>query len=214
MSVALADLVSRLEAQVPARNNVPADYSQLVQDAVLQLSQDVPLMRPGALSIVSGTASYDLPSDFLFLIELESLANADGIIISDAGLIPVPGHWAERYYIEGSAIRFDPTPTYTLSRKFRYAATYELDSDDVYQRLTGNGARVALLYAQFLALTEQANAIVGDGWRYRIGDEEVDKSRQGDGLRNQARAALDAYQRAVSQQKGYGSRARYNGLGE
>lgn len=214
MAVSLESMVSRLENQVPARNGVPADYEQVVQDAVLQLSQDVPRVAVGTLSVVAGTATYDLPSDFLFLIQLESLSNPDGIIISDAGIIPIPVHWEEQYYVDGAEITFDPTPTYTLTRQYRYAALYELDSNDVYQKLTTNGARVALLYAQYLALTEQANAVAGDGWRYRIGDEEVDKSKQGDGLGKRAQGLLDAYQREVKAQKGYGSRARYNVLGE
>lgn len=213
MAATLVSLTGRLQDAVPARNGVPADYGQIVQDAVLQLSQDVPLLRLGTLSVVSGTATYALPADFLFLIELESLTNPDGIIISSAGLIPTPRHWEERYYVDGSEITFDPTPTYTLARDFRYAAAYVLDSN-VYTRLSQNGARIALLYAQYLVLTEQANAVAGDGWRYEIGDEMVDKTKQGDGIRGQAQAMLDSYEREIKSQKSYGSRGRYNALGE
>lgn len=218
MAVTLAELVSRLERAVPARDSVPSsdDYEQHVKDAVWQLATDVPLIRLGALSVVSGTATYNLASDFLFLILLEGLASTDNIIVSDAGLIPMPREWEETYIIEGTTITFDPTPTYTLSRDYRYAALYELTGDsgsETYARLNQNGARVALLYAQYLALVQQGNVMAGDGWRYKIGDEEVDKSRQGQGLLAQAQGLLTQYGMAVRSQKGYGSTAKYSLLG-
>lgn len=218
MAVALNALVTRLQSAVPARNSVPSadDYEQHVKDAVLQLSTDVPLLRVATLSIVANTATYNLASDFLFLIELEGVASADGVLISDAGLIPVSAMWEEETYIDGTTITFDPTPTYTMSRDYRYAAIYELtgvDPDETYARMNQNGARLALLYAQYLALTQQANVVAGDGWRYQIGDEMVDKTRQGQGLLTQGQGLLTQYQGAIQSQKGYGSTARYNSLG-
>ncbi|WP_287960779.1 hypothetical protein [Caldilinea sp.] len=129
--------------------------------------------------------------------------------MAPAGLIPVPDGWQERYYVAGGQLTIDPTPTYTLTRRIRYGARHELTGDpgaEVYERLTVNGARIALLYARYLALSEQANAVAGDGWRYAIGDETVDKTRQGDGLRAQAEAMLQAYRREVQALKGYGQR--------
>lgn len=208
MGVSLSTLTGRLGEKVPARNGVPADYDQICQEAVLQLGQDVPLIRTATLSIVSGTATYSLPTDFLFLIELEGLASPDGVIIGDSGLIPVSATWEERYYIGGGEITFDPTPTYSVSRDLRYGAVYELDDSNVYQRLTENGARVALLYGQYLALMEQANAVAGNAWRYQIGDEMVDKTKQGEGLRQMGEAALRRYEAAVKPLKAYGSRSR------
>lgn len=218
MAVTLADLKSRLQSAVPARGSVPSsgDYEQHVKDGVLQLSSDVPLVRVATLSIVNGTATYNLASDFLFLVELEGIASADGVILSDAGIVPVSALWEESYTVDGSTISFDPTPTYTMSRDYRYAALYELTGSpgsETYSRLTLNGARVALLYAQYLALTQQANVVAGDGWKYQIGDEMVDKSNQGRGLLGQAAGLLTQYQMAVGQQrKGYGSRERYVGV--
>lgn len=213
MTVALADLISRLQAVVPAKNGVPlaADYAQHVKDAVLQLAQDVPLPRTTELAIVAGIASYALPSDFQFVIELASLSHPDGIVINNSGLIPVPTTWQERYEVVGGQITLYPTPTYTMTRILRYAALYELtgtSGSEQYATLTQNGARIALLYAQYLALSQQASAVAGDGWRYQIGDEMVDKSNQGKGISGQADGLLSQYQRAVQQQKGYGSRGR------
>lgn len=218
MAVTLADLVSRLQRSVPARNSVPStdDYTQHVKDAVLQMATDVPLLRIATLSLVNGTATYNLATDFLFLIELEGIASADGVILSDAGIIPVSALWEESYYIDGSTITFDPVPTYTMGRDYRYAALYELtggSGSETYARLTQNGARVALLYAQHLALTQQANGVAGDGWKYQIGDEMVDKSNQGKSVMGQAQGLLTQYQMTVKQQKGFaGSRARYTGI--
>lgn len=214
MSITLASLVTRLQAAVPARNSVPAtgDYTQHVKDAVLQLSQDLPLRRTATLNVVAGIASYDLPADFLSIIEVSSLSNPTGILVTAAGLVPVPAEFDERYYVEGAHLVFEPVPTYTLSRTIRYAASHEL-VDDGYATLTGNGARVALLYAQYLALTQQANAVAGDGWSYQIGDERVDKSRQGQGLRDQADGVLKQYESVVKSQQGYGTRARHSVVG-
>jgi hypothetical protein len=218
MAVTLAALVSRLQSAVPARDSVPSedDYEQHVKDAVLQLSTDVPLVRVATLAVVSGTATYNLASDFLFLVELEGIASADGVIVSETGLIPVSAVWEEDCYIDGTTITFDPTPTYSLSRDYRYAAIYELtgsSGSETYARLSQNGARFVLLYAQYLALTQQGNAVAGDGWRYQIGDEMVDKSNQGKGLLGQAQGLLTQYEMAIKSQRGYGSTAKYSVLG-
>lgn len=210
MPIALADLVARLQAAIPPRDSVPSaeDYAQHVQDAVLQFSQDAPVTRSATLSIIKGVGTYELPADFLFLIELEALAHPTGVRVTPDGLVPVPLHWLEHVEVVGEQITFAPTPDYSMERHIRYAARHMLDESESYPNLTQNGARVALLYAQYLALTQQANVVAGDGWRYQIGDEMVDKSRQGDGLRGQAQAALDAYVRAMRGQKGYGRRGQ------
>lgn len=209
MSIALSELADRLQAAVPPRDGVPSaeDYAGHVQDAVAQLSQDVPLVRNATLDIQQGVASYELPDDFLFLIELESMAHPDGVKVTPDGLVPMPVARQERYDVLGTEITFTPTPDYSAARRVRYAARHVLDEADSYPRLTQNGARIALHYAEYLALTQQTHAVAGDGWRYQIGDEVVDKTRQSDGLRHQAQAALDAYRRAVQAQKGYGLRA-------
>lgn len=207
----LATLVNRLKRYVPARSSVPADddYEQIIKDAVWQLSQDLPILKTSTISVVSGIASYDLPTDFLSLIELSTAPGADGVYITDAGLIPLPVDIEpERITIDGDQLVIYPSPTYSVTRILRYAAGHVL-ADDEYAKLTENGARVALLYAQYLALSQQANAVAGDGWSYAIGDERVDKSRQGQGLRDQADGILKQYHSVVHSQQGYGARARH-----
>ena len=221
MSITLASLKTRLQAAVPTRNSVPSSdgYDQLVKDAVDQLSHDLPILKTTSLNIVANTASYNLPSDFLSLIELSTPPKVGDVYITAAGLVPIPPPFAfdnyepERVTVEGDQLVIYPTPTYAAARTLRYAAGYVL-VDGSYAKLTENGARVALLYAQYLALNQQANAVAGDGWSYQIGDERVDKTRQGEGLRNQAEGALKQYQSVVHSQQGYGARARHNMVGE
>lgn len=177
---------------------------QVVEDAVEQLSQDVPIQTSTTLSIVSGTATYDLPAEFLFLIELPALVSSDNVLLSDGGIIPMATAWEERWYVEGDSIRFEPTPSYTMVRTLRYAARHVL-SDGVWPRLSENAARIALLYGRYLALQQQASTLAEGGWRYKIGDEEIDKSRQGSAMLEQVNAALEGYRTAVRQLQSYGS---------
>lgn len=210
MAVTLATLVSRLQAQAPAKNSIPAsaDYSQHVQDAVLQLSQDAPMRKVGTLPVVSGTADYALPSDFLFMIDLPTLGTEDGVMVNASGIIPLPSSWwVEDITIAGDTLTITPTPTYTLDRTYHYAARHVLTGEtgsETYAVLNENAARVALLYAQHLALSQQAVSVAGSAWKYSIGDESVDKSQQASGYKSAAEVALAGYRRAVAAHKGYG----------
>lgn len=212
MGVTLATMAARLQAQVPAHNGVPADYNQLVKDAVAQLSSDAPIVTSTTLAIVAGTDTYTLPADFLFQIALEPLyqvgagvyQGSGGKLIASAAL-----ELPEIVYWEGDALRLEPTPTYSAERVLRYAAQHVLVSGS-YARLSENGARIALLYGQYLALVEQANALAPAAWKYSIGDESVDKSGQGRALVEQANALLASYRNAISGLRSAGDRARYS----
>lgn len=210
MTIALAVLADRLQRAVPQRDGAPADYEQLCTDAVAQLGLDAPIVASVAIQVTAGVAAYDLPADFLYLIDLAAGAPVQGsILVSDAGLVPLTGGWAEAYYVEGSSLRFDPVPAYSAQRTLRYAAGLALVGG-VYARLSENGARIALLYAKHLALSEQAGAGAGDNWSYKIGDESVDKRGVSAAIQTQADAALKAYEAAVKPLKGYGSQHRQN----
>ena len=219
MTISIAQLADRLQRTVPARNGVPSDYERLAQDAVHQLSQDVPVITAATIQVTAGQATYDLPgeflfeielpADFLYEIELTGLPAQGGVIVSNGGLIPVGNGWEETHYIEGDSLRFDPVPTYSTTRMLRYAAQH-VATNGVYPRLSENGARVAVLYGQYLALMEQANGVAGDGWSYKIGDESVDKRGQGSAIQAQASAALTNYQNAMRPLQGYGRQYRQN----
>lgn len=214
MGISLATLVLRLQGLAPAQNGVPADYEQMVQDALAQLSSDLPMTKTMSLAITAGTASYALPADFRFLISLESIRRPEGVIFGSSGLIPVSAGHEEHYDIEGNTLVFWPTPTYSMSRTLRYGAGHVLDETEQYARLTENGARIALLYAQHLVLQAQANVAAPAGWKYQIGDEMVDKSGQAGKLREQAEGLLKQYQMAVKPLKGYGMQGVAHGTYE
>lgn len=212
MSIALSLLAARLERTVTQRNGAPADYEQLARDAVAQLGQDVPIITSAAIQVTAGQASYALPVDFLFVIQLAGLAGLDcngNVINGDNGIVPMPAGWQETHYVEGATLRFDPVPAYTATRTLRYAALYTL-LEGAFPRLSENGARVALLYAQHLALMEQANAVAPDGWSYKIGDESVDKRGVSAAIQSQAAVALATYRNAVKSLQGYGAQHRQN----
>jgi hypothetical protein len=209
-------LVARLRDDVPARNGVPSagQYEQAVKDAVADYGQRRPLRKLATLSIVSGTATYSLPADFLYVISLESFASPGGVIHSAEGLIPVSAAYSEEYYVVGTQITFEPTPQYTTTRNLRYAAGYVLDEGNECADMTDDVARVALLRAQWQALMLQANKAAQEGWQYAVGDERVNKEKLPAALREQAQGLLDRYDAALTGQVGpVGSRARYNRLG-
>src|SRR5687768_4507420 len=91
MSTELSDLIDKLQSKVPARNDVPSDsqYRQAVIDAVDDFSLRASREKITTLQIVSGTATYDLPADFVKIIKLEGLACGDGVLNTSAGLIPL-----------------------------------------------------------------------------------------------------------------------------
>jgi hypothetical protein len=210
VSVALAVLADRLQRAVPQRDGAPADYERLAGDAMQQLGADLPAIATATIQVVAGTAAYALPTDFLYAISLEGGAPVQGgVLVSDAGLVPLPPEWGESWVVEGDMIRFDPAPGYSTVRKLRYAAGHVL-VNGAYPRLSENGARIALLYAQHLALGEQANALAGDGWSYKIGDESVDKRGVSAAIQAQAAAMLANYHNALRPLRGYGSQYRQN----
>ncbi len=217
MSVALDDLVTRLQADVPARSGVPstAQYEYAIKDAVADFAQRRPMTLITTLAIVSGTAAYALPDNFLFVIKLDDFTAQDGIIHTATGIVPLSSDWNERYTVNGLTITFTPTPSYTLSRTLRYAAGHVLNSSEVYPYLTDADAGIVLLKAQAIALRKQALAAVtattGEIVEYAIGDERVKKSSPSERL-NAAASSLEAAYLAAVQHGATGSRARYDSL--
>jgi len=209
MAVALDEMVSRLESSAPAKDGVPANYAEVVQEAVAKLGQDLPLRRSVAVAVVAGQATYELPEDFLRLVQLTPLAATDGVIITDV-LTPVGmAGRRERVIAEGETLRIDPTPAYNAVRMLEYEAGYTF-ANGAFQGLTQNGARLALLYARHTALSQQAGVAAGKAWKFRIGDEEVDRSKTGDAMAAQAQQALQQYEREVAGlRRGAGVRSQY-----
>ena len=219
MSILLSDLVERLAADVPAEDSVPSNmqYEKAVQDAVRDFSERCGLEQIAELSIVPGTATYDLPADYLKMIALESFASADGVIISAQGIIPISANWEEQHTIRNEQITFYPTPTFTMARELRYKAAWigtdieaessgdEADTD--YETMSEREARIVLLKAQANALGKQSNALSGQTLKYSLGAVSVDKGstidekrRKADSFNDDYLAACDKYNGQVAMQ--------------
>lgn len=199
MSVLLSELVSRLEADVPQRNSVPTSgqYENAVTGAVADFSRRRPLRRRYTLPVVSGTASYALPADFVRLIELPKLGQLTHDVIVGATLIPTAGMYDESVVVEGQTLTIAPTPTYTLERPLWYGAAHVLDESDAYPYLTGPETELVLLKAQAAALMMLANAAALESWKYSLGDESVDKTGLAKALMEQAKATQVQYMEAM-----------------
>ena len=197
-----AALVSRLTADVPAEDGVPssAQYGKAVEDAIRDFSERCGLEQISTLNIVPGTATYDLPEDYLKMISLESFASADGVIISAQGLIPISANWEEQHTIRNGQITFYPTPTFTMARELRYKAAW-IESND-YETLGEREARIVLLKAQSIAIGKQANALSGQTLKYSLGAVSVDKGSTVDEKRRKVDSFDDEYLAACQKYNG------------
>lgn len=181
MSTALAWLVSRLQTALPPAGGVPspAGYQQCCEEAVDDLSRRKPLQRQSTLSIVSGTATYDLPSDFMRLASMERVgASGSETLVTSAGLVAFGSDFVEVYTIAGQQITFSPAPAYTATRRIWYAARHVLDSANAYPYLTTDDARLALLKARALACDMKAGALLAGAYSWHIGEVGEDHGGQ------------------------------------
>lgn len=208
MSITLDWLVAELESDVPASDGVPsaAQYENAIKDAVRSFSERCGLEQISTLNIVAGTATYDLPADFLALILLESLLMPDGILHSSGGLIPITSTWEERWTIRNGQITFYPTPTYTVARDISYKAGWVLTAVDQeygeyeYAAMGEREAQIVLLKAKSFALTKQAN--VSSGMKYSLGAVSVDNSGTAGGLIATAESAEKEFEDACRKYNG------------
>lgn len=201
MAVSLATLKTRLQSDVPARDGVPSNdqYEQAVKDAVADYSRRRPLRKMVEVAIVANTASYSLPSDFAKLIRIDRLSvNAtEGVILTSSGIIPVEPGFEYRHTIVAGTLTFYPTPTFSTTIDVWYMAQHTLNGSSEYPDMTNEDAGTVALKAQAIALMLQANKLAADAWTYQVGDERVDKTKQAETLRAQAKAVLDQYLEAA-----------------
>ncbi len=194
----LAEMTARLSNDVPARDNVPTSeqYQNCVTEAVADYSRRNPMRKLVDVEVTSGTASYDLPDDFLAMITFESARQYEDSLIGDEGIIPMDDDYQERVSIAGTTLTIYPTPTYSQDRELWYSAGYVLDSGE-YDDLTDSDVGVIMLFAQAKALRLQANKAASDAWQYKIGDESVNKEKLASALREQADALEEQYRAEV-----------------
>ena len=213
----LASLTIKLKEDVSVWKSTPTDdqYLRCVTGAIGDYQALVPLKKRATLSIVSGTASYDLPSDFLDVISLAALTSPDNVLVTASGLIPTNALGAEeRWEIVGQEITFYPTPTYTMERVLWYAAGYVIMGSNEYQGLSETQAETVLLKAAARALRLQANYAARMAWQYTLESERVSKENLSKAMAAQAKELDAQFKAAVSAGAGaVGMRARYTTAG-
>ncbi len=187
MSQLLSDLVAQLELDVPAEDGTPTEtqFENAVKDAVRDFSERCGVEQIGTLNVVSGTATYNLPADFLRLILLTRLGG-DGLLFSSSSqIIPMPANWCEKHTIRNGQITFHPIPRYSAAREFSYKAAWigtdiEADGSEAadieYETMGDREARIVLLKARAIAMTKLSNAQAGSAIKYSLGAVSEDLS--------------------------------------
>lgn len=207
MSVALADLVDRLEADVPASGGRPSatQYENAIKDAVTDFNNRVGIRRRTSLTIVSGTATYTLPTDFHSLIEFSNLPTFNGsVAISSDGLIPLSsgsGITVEEYEIVNGQITIYPTPGYGGTRYLWYRAGHYLNVSDAYPNMTEADVAIIMLKARANAWRYTAEGSF-EGMSYRFGSVQVDKKQQVNTMQERASKLEGEYNEAIEKRIG------------
>lgn len=190
MSVALSTLTDRLEGSVPPVDDVPtpSQYQDAVTDAVSTFSRRVGNRRQYQINVVSGTAVYALPDDFQKVIKLEPLESGsarygDTLIISGQLYPASQGLYEETHTIAGNTITLYPTPTYTAVRYLWYKAGFVISGDSNYADMVDSMIPIIMAKAQGNIYRMIAARVArSDGWKYKFGDVEIDKSGIGKAL--------------------------------
>jgi hypothetical protein len=216
VSVKLSRLVTYVMHDVPARDGIPSEmqYEECVKRAMADFGRRKPLVKETTLSIEANVASYALPADFLYVIDVEALATGEGgVLITPTGLIPMSPAFKETYTVAAGRIAFVPTPAYSYDRRLWYAAGYTLDAtEQEYTDLTEDLVDVVLLKAKALATGIKAGKAADEAWQYAVGDERVNKEKLADNLRVEVRRLTDEYEAAVrSLTRNMGLRSTYLG---
>ena len=201
MSVKLSRLVTYVMHDVPARDGIPSEmqYEECVKRAMADFGRRKPLVKETTLSIEANVASYDLPADFLYIIEVEALLTGEGgVLITPTGLIPMSPGLKETYTVAAGKITFVPTPAYSYDRRLWYAAGYALDAtEQEYTDLAEDLVDVVLLKAKALATGIKAGRAADEAWQYAVGDERVNKEKLAENLRAEVKRLTDEYEAAV-----------------
>ena len=186
MAIALDDLVEELELYFTGLSEEQM-YSA-IKRAVRAFSKKVSMQRRYTLNVVSGTAAYELPGDFIGLIDFESNLTPDGVYIQPGGMM-VPtnaGSLPGPYEITGKTITFLSTPSFAATLYMRYRAGHVLNDDQVYPYLEDEAMDIVITKAQAEALRFVNAGSVGDNWKYQFGDVMIDKSN----LNNSVQAVI------------------------
>lgn len=216
MTITLAELVARLEADIPAVSGVPsaAQYAQAVKDAVADLSRRASVPRVSTLSVVAGQAAYTVPDDFQRLIRLAAIGAQypltpagcldwrydyfGGVFVTPAGLVPFTGSGREQYTVTGDQLTIYPTPQTSADRDLVYAAGDAVSDDGLsYPTLTEDRAAIALLLASAMCMERQAAAGSSTAGKVSGLGYTIDGAQIGSGQRAGAAGLRDSYLAAI-----------------
>lgn len=207
----LAVLVAELQSEVPAVNTVPTttQYTQAIKDAVLEFSRQCGLMKNTTIAVVSGTASYPMPDDFLKLIEIDNpYSNEHHVIVTATGIIPFSelSPFEEEITVVNKTLTIFPTPGYSMTRYIEYKAGWVLSGtsgSETYADMGEDEAQIVMLKAKSLAKEKLSNALAsGGGMKYSFGAVSVDKGSGTDVLNTDMYKLHDQFIKACE---------RYNG---
>ncbi len=180
MAVALSDLTDWLDTALSDLTD--AQVTSAVKSAVSAFGNKAGMVKRTAISVVAGTAAYDLPDDFISLIKLERMTALGDVWVQGNGtLIPSANSLAEKATVAGKSIVFAPTPQYTTTRYVWYRAGY-IATSGVYEDMTAEMAEIIKVKAQANGLRVLATSNAAGGWKYSLGDVMVDKSNLSRGL--------------------------------
>ncbi len=185
MTKALIDMISELQEDVPAVDGIPTDaqYERAIRDAVSEFSRRCGVKKNTTISVVSGTADYALPDDFMSLVEIDNPFDPEHkVVITATGIISFNGinPFEEEITIHNNTLSIYPTPSYSMVRYLEYKAAWILDEDGNYP-LTEDEVRIVMLKAKAICFEKLSNAGSSAGFKYSVGNFSVDKSSLSDG---------------------------------
>ena len=197
MTVRVAELSQQLQSLVPRDGSKPTadDYEVCIRQAINDYSQRRPIQRQTTLDIVSGTASYTLPDDFMKFVKIARPGGTDTAFVTGEGIIPLStSGWDEEAEIVGQTITFYPTPAYNWSDRRLWYLAFHLEGDQgTFTTLTTIDASIFMKKAESLALLLLANVKAPTAQEYRL--QSLSERREGpvQQLRKQAEACDKQY---------------------
>ncbi len=199
-----------MQAAVPCKDGSPSatGYAAAIDAAVLAFSQRVPMVRVSSISIVAGTATYNLPADFLSLISFDQTTDGN-VALTSSGIVPLGDQYSDAYNIIGLALVFEDAPTFNETRDLRYNARHVTNESLAYPDLVPLQAEAVIYKATADLLRQRAALEAGNAWSYRIGDESIDKKGLGDSIFKAADMFDAQFEKAVAALVGGGPASTY-----
>lgn len=194
-----------LKDRIPQESGIPSEgqYDAAIRSGVARLNTDAGMIKPGTLSVVSGTASYDLGSDFLKMIHLDSTLQGSTYVTPGGPLIPVSAAaTTEQITIYGTTLTIKPTPGYTLDREYIYKAAHVLNASGEYPDMGEEEAYLILLVAQQELMRRSLTSTADKALKYSFGDVSVDTGGKTTSIAAAVKALEEAYKERLKSYRG------------